>query len=134
MDRDLLLVPDEWWAVEGDGHRVELVDQRARERDAVLPAMVATLRLELARHEDALGPRCLRRRVDVVDQLVDMGAEGVDGKEAPDVEHHEARALRDAVPAGELRLAVLRRTEAAVGQHATHDLDQQPDTEALVPA
>ena len=33
-----LLVPREWWAVEGGGHGVELVDQRVGERDAVLRA------------------------------------------------------------------------------------------------
>ena len=65
---------------------------------------------------------------------VDVRAERVDGEEARHVEHHEAGALGQAVPAGELRLAVLGGAEAAVGEHAGHDLDQQPDAEALVAA
>src|SRR5206468_10999688 len=61
-------------------------------------------------------------------------AELVEREEPGDVEGDEARALGEAVPSGELRLAVLGRTEAAVGEHAGHDLDEEPDAEALVAA
>ena len=111
---------------------------RAPRRDASGSGMpcarrsCAALRLELTGDEDAVVARCQLGVVDVVDQPIDVGAEGVEGKEPGDIEHHEARALGDAVPTSELRLAVLRVAEAAVGKHSGHDLHEERDAEALV--
>ncbi len=54
------------------------VDEGVGERDAVLEPVRAALGFELAGHEDALGPGRELGGVDVIDELVDVGAELVD--------------------------------------------------------
>src|SRR5215207_2929927 len=96
----------QWWTAELAGHAVQLLDQRVGERDALDEPTGATLRFQLSRHRDSVVSGREVRRVHVVDEAIDVGAERVERQEAGDIEHHEAGALRDAVPPGELGFAV----------------------------
>ena len=105
------------------------------ERDAVLRAVRAPLGLELTRDEDPLGARGERRCVHVVDELVDVRTE-------------RRRAGRNRVTSSTTKLAPLATRSQPVSSDSLcsvvpkllsastprHDLDQEADAEALVPA
>src|SRR3954462_457041 len=76
---------------------VQLIDERRRERDAVLEPFGAPAVLHLARHQHPLHAFGRLRRVDVADQTIDVGAEVGDGHEVVDVESDEQIPARDAV-------------------------------------